>query len=414
MSIQKQTIKQSPRQEFHSTITGRIKQAGVGRIALAIAAVTVAGLVAVLAGCASAPPPKEVHMVWPEPPEQARVEFVRSIVGDEDLGNEITSSQKVLKFLEGEKASLNRIVEPMGLAVSDDGNRLYVADHAQSAVFIFDFAKKTMLKIGGQEKPLSAPMGIALDAQENFYVAEQTKKGVSVYSREGKQLRFITDASISRPTGVAVDSARNKLYVADTGHSESDEHTVKIFNLEGKLLGHLGQGKGDLPGSFLFPTYVSVDAKGNVYVSDTVNSRIQMFDADGKFVQQVGKRGNGWGMFDKPKGVALDSFGNVYVNDSGWCNTQIFNSKGQIMLFFGGRGTVPGLMQNPSSLAIDKQNRIYVGDLLNHRINVYQLVNTTAADSAPQVSTAPPQGDAAKSSTTKGEEPSQNPRATKK
>jgi hypothetical protein len=151
-----------------------------------------------------------------------------------------------------------------------------------------------------------------------------------------------------------------------------------------------------------------------VYVSDTVNSRIQMFDADGKFVQQVGKRGNGWGMFDKPKGVALDSFGNVYVNDSGWCNTQIFNSKGQIMLFFGGRGTVPGLMQNPSSLAIDKQNRIYVGDLLNHRINVYQLVNTTAADSAPQVSTAPPQGDAAKSSTTKGEEPSQNPRATKK
>jgi DNA-binding beta-propeller fold protein YncE len=339
--------------------------------------------VAIMTGCATAPPPEQARLVWPEPPDEARVQFVRSIVSDEDLGKDTTDTQTFLKFLEGEKPAENRIVEPMGLAVSDDGNRLYVADHAQMAVFILDFAKKTMLKVGG-DKPLAVPFGIALDAQENFYVVEQAKKGVSVFSREGKFLRFITDPSISRPTGVAVDSARNKLYVADTGHTESVEHTVKIFDLEGKLLGHIGKGKGDIPGSFLFPTYLSVDPKGNLYVSDTVNARIQMFDADGKFVQQIGKRGNGWGMFDKPKGVALDTFGNVYAVDSGWSNAQIFNSKGQIMMFFGGRGTYPGLMQNPSALAIDKQNRIYVGDMLNHRINVYQLENTTAADSVPK------------------------------
>jgi DNA-binding beta-propeller fold protein YncE len=370
------------------------------RIARTVAAAAVAGLVAILTGCATAPAPKEVRLVWPEPPEQARIEFVRTISSDDDLKKDTTSTQSILKFLEGEKPSANRIVEPMGIAVSDDGNRLYVADHAQAAVFVFDFAKKTLLKVGGAEKPLASPMGIALDAQENFYVAEQAKKVVSVYSREGKFLRSITDASLSRPTGVAIDSARNKLYVADTGHTESDEHTVKIFNLEGKLLGHIGKGKGNAEGSFLFPTYVSVDAKGNVYVADTVNSRIQKFDADGKFVQQYGKRGNAWGMFDKPKGVALDSFGNLYVADSGWSNTQIFNAKGQVMLFFGGRGTIPGLMQNPSALAIDKQNRIYAGDLLNHRINVYQLVNTTAADSVPK------EVSAVKSETSQGDKPS--------
>ncbi len=380
----------------------------ISLMARTVAAAAVAGLVIILNGCASAPPEKEVRLVWPEPPEKARIEFVRTISSDDDLKKDTTSTQSILKFLEGEKPSANRIVEPMGIAVSDDGNRLYVADHAQAAVFIFDFAKKTLLKVGGQEKPLSEPMGIALDAQENFFVAEQSKKGVSVFNREGKQLRFITDASISRPTGVAVDSARNKLYVADAGHTESDEHTVKIFNLDGKLLGHLGKGKGDIPGSFMFPTYVSVDVKGNVYVSDTVNSRIQMFDPDGKFIQQIGKRGNGWGMFDKPKGVALDSIGNIYVTDSGWSNVQIFNSKGQIMLFFGGRGTIPGLMQNPSALAIDKQNRIYVGDLLNHRISVYQLVNTTAADSVPK------ENSAAKSSTSKGEAPSKKEDISKK
>jgi len=86
----------------------------------------------------------------------------------------------------------------------------------------------------------------------------------------------------------------------------------------------------------------------------------------------------------------VDSFGNLYVVDSGWSNVQLFNQKGQVLMFFGGRGTYPGLMQNPGVLAIDKKNRIYVGDLLNHRVNVYQLVNTTAADSEVKAEPAKP------------------------
>lgn len=108
---------------------------------------------------------------------------------------------------------------------------------------------------------------------------------------------------------------------------------------------------------------------------------MQKFDANGQFLTSFGQLGNNWGEFDKPKGVALDSFGNVYVVDSGWSNVQIFNPKGQILLFFGGRGPVPGMLKNPISIAIDKQNRIYVGDYLNHRVAVYELVNTKADDS---------------------------------
>ena len=70
-------------------------------------------------------------------------------------------------------------------------------------------------------------------------------------------------------------------------------------------------------------------------------------------------------------------------------NVQIFNPQGQILLFFGGRGPLPGMLKNPTALAIDKNNRIYVGDYLNHRVEVYQLVNTTAADSMPDSGAAP-------------------------
>lgn len=339
------------------------------------------GLLIILTGCVTAPPPAEpVRLVWPAPPMTTRIEFVRSIVSDKDLGKDTTFTEQLANFLGGEKPTPNRIVEPMGLAVSDDGNRVYVSDFSQLAVFVFDFGQKTFAKIG-KEAPLARPVGIALDAEENLYVVEQQKKGISVFNRQGKPIRFITDPSVERPTGVAIDRVRGKIYLADTAHTKSKTHTVKIFSLEGKFVGTLGSGKGGRDGEFLFPTYLAVDAQSNLYVTDSLNSRVQVFGPDGKYVRKFGERGNSWGMFDKPKGVALDSFGNIYVVDSGWSNVQIFNPKGQVLLFFGGRGPIPGMLQNPTAIAIDKQNRIYVGDYLNHRVEVYRLVNTTAADS---------------------------------
>lgn len=347
----------------------------------AVRAAIVAWLLAIAGGCATAPPPAEpLRLVWPAPPLTTRIEFVRSIASDRDLGRDTTFEERLANFLAGERPTPNRIAEPMGIAVSDDGNRLYVSDYAQLAVFGFDFAQKTFVKIG-REAPLARPAGLALDAEENLYVVEQAKKGISVFDRKGRPLRFITDPSVERPTGVAIDRARGKIYLADTGHTKSEAHTVKIFDLQGRRVGALGGKKGGGAGEFLFPTYVAVDAQGNVYVTDSLNSRVQVFDPGGKYVRSFGERGNSWGMFDKPKGVALDSFGNLYVVDSGWSNVQIFNRKGQVLLFFGGRGSIPGMLQNPTAIAIDKQNRIYVADYLNHRVGVYRLVNTTAEDS---------------------------------
>ena len=140
----------------------------------------------------------------------------------------------------------------MGLVVSDDGNRVYVSDYAQHAVFVFDFAQKTFLKIG-KEAPIAQPVGIALDAEENLYVVEQAKKGIKVFNRKGESIRFITDPSVERPSGIAIDRERGKIYLADTAHTKSETHSVKIFNLEGKLVGTVGRGKGSGQVSFCFP-----------------------------------------------------------------------------------------------------------------------------------------------------------------
>lgn len=368
---------------------------GLSWVAAASALVTL-----LAAGCAAVPEkPEQVRLVWPPPPLTARIEFVRSVVSDEDLGKDTTFSQTLVAFLAGEKPPPNRIAEPMGLAVSDDGQRLYVSDYAQLAVFVFDFAQKTFRKIGEKEA-LARPLGLALGADEQLYVVEQMKKGVSVFDRSGMRVRFITHPSIERPAGIAVDRVRGRIYVSDSAHTKSEQHTVKIFDMAGDLVGTIGRERGEGPGQFLFPTYLALDETGNLYVTDTLNSRVQVFDADGKYVKSIGERGSAWGMFDKPKGVALDGFGNAYVVDSGWSNVQIFNQKGQVLLFFGGRGPIPGMLKNPTAIAIDRNNHIYVADLLNHRVEMYRLVNTTAGDSVLQ----PP------ASTKEGDKPRQAPR----
>ena len=373
-----------------------------------------AGLLLVaLGGCATAPKGEEpVRLVWPSPPLTARVEFVRSIVSDEDLGRDTTFSQNLFAFLAGDKPAPNRILEPMGLAISDDGQRLYVSDFARLEVFVFDFGQKTFSKIGEAEK-LARPVGLALDAQEQLYVVEQEKRGVSVFDRQGKRVRFFTHPSIERPTGIALDRQRGKIYLADTAHTKSEKHTIKVFDMAGDLIGTVGGERGEEPGQFLFPTYVAVDGTGNLYVTDTLNSRLQVFDPDGKYVRTIGQRGSAWGMFDKPKGVALDSFGNVYVADSGWSNVQIFNPKGQVVLFFGGRGPIPGMLKNPTAIVIDRSNRIYVGDYLNHRVEVYQLVNTRAEDSVLNPVAETKGGEAERTSGTTGNATQRNEKSAK-
>jgi DNA-binding beta-propeller fold protein YncE len=317
-----------------------------------------------------------VSLMWPEPPQTTRIKAVDVLASEADLGRKITARESLMKFVTGATPTMSRIYQPRDVAVSDDGKRVYSSDFGQAAVFVFDFDKRKVTTI-----PSERPFGIALDNSENLYVAEQENKCVVVLDRQGNKLRTIASEKIIRPAGIAIDRERQLLYVADPARKASEEHSVKVFTLEGQFVRTIGNGKGDCQGCLLFPTYVAVDKAGNVYVTSTLNSRVDVFDAKGNYLKTIGERGNSFGMFDKPKGVAIDSFGNVYVVDSGWSNVQIFNQKGQVLLYFGGRGDYPGLLKNPTGIAIDRGNRIYVADYLNYRITIYQLLNTKAEDS---------------------------------
>ena len=81
----------------------------------------------------------------------------------------------------------------------------------------------------------------------------------------------------------------------------------------------------------MWPQGLRFDNKGNVYVSDRDNDRIQVFDPQGRFLRKWGVTGSGDGEFRWPQGLGIDSEGNVYVSDQGNDRIQVFDSQGRFL-----------------------------------------------------------------------------------
>jgi DNA-binding beta-propeller fold protein YncE len=124
------------------------------------------------------------------------------------------------------------------------------------------------------------------------------------------------------------------------------------------------------------PLDVAFDSSGNLYVVDTVNDRIQKYDANGLFLTQWGERGSGNGQFDGPYSVAVDAAGNVYVADYGNDRIQKFDKNGQYLFQWGAEGSNLGQLNGPTGIAIDADGNVYVTELLNYRVQKFDGMGT--------------------------------------
>jgi DNA-binding beta-propeller fold protein YncE len=124
---------------------------------------------------------------------------------------------------------------------------------------------------------------------------------------------------------------------------------------------------------------VAVDAEGNLYVADTYNNRVEIFDADGQFVSTFGKNGDGPGYFARPKGIAIDSDGHIWVADGMQDRVHVFNKDGQLLISFGGHGVLPGQFQGLVAITIDKSNRVFTTEIFPGRAQQFQYVTDAKA-----------------------------------
>ena len=173
----------------------------------------------------------------------------------------------------------------------------------------------------------------------------------------------------------AIDTTNRFLYVVDTQQDQ-----VIVYDADSlKLLRRIGTGGKNhfltTPGDFAAPQCVAVDKNGDVYVTDTLNNRVEIFDADGKFITEFGKAGDGPGYFARPKGIALDSDGHIWVADSMQDRLQVFNREGRLLTYIGQQHSeVPGQFKTLVGVAIDKSDHVFTTEQEPGRMQVFRYV----------------------------------------
>jgi DNA-binding beta-propeller fold protein YncE len=238
-------------------------------------------------------------------------------------------------------------------------------------VFVFDkpAGKLEVWEMAHGDVHFVNPIGIAQGARNEILVADSELKSVFRLDRDGNPVGEFGHDILERPTGLARDAQRGRIFVADTR-----AHDIKVFDDDGKLINVIGQrGEGD--GEFNFPTHLAFVA-GKLYVTDTMNSRIQIFDADGNFIAKFGKLGLNVGNLVRPKGLAVDSASNIYVIESLYDNLLVFDNKGRTLMALGGSGKEIGEFYLPSGVWIDRDDQVYIADMYNGRITVLQFLGT--------------------------------------
>ena len=186
------------------------------------------------------------------------------------------------------------------------------------------------------------------------------------------------DGQFRFPIGVALDSSDN-VYVSDSLNQRIQKFrlsnpcpagTTQVVPGVCFITKWGSEGSGD--GQFKGPSGVAVDSSGNVYVADGGNNRIQKFRSDGSFIRAWGTHGFGDGEFFGPGGVALDSSDNLYVSDISNNRIQKFRNDGTFIRAWGSLGTGDGQFAAPEGVAVDSSGNVYVADRGNNRIQKFR------------------------------------------
>ncbi|MEJ0021441.1 MAG: 6-bladed beta-propeller [Candidatus Doudnabacteria bacterium] len=264
--------------------------------------------------------------------------------------------------------------------------------------------------VPGGEGQTSLPVGVTVDASGNIYVADSGIRIEKFDPSENFLSKFgnsSPEGELNNPIGIANDSSGN-IYVVDQGNSR-----IQKFDPSGNFLSTFGWGVqtgadqfeictsgcqtgigGSGDGQFLVPGGIAIDSSNNIYVTDSSNHRIEVFNSGEGFVTQWGTEGSGDGQFEYPQGIVFDSSGNIYVVDASNNRIQKFDPDGAFLSTFGWgvqdgttnafqictsgcqggiRGSDAGQFNEPAFLAIDSFNNIYVTDSDNSRIQKFSL-----------------------------------------
>lgn len=288
----------------------------------------------------------------------------------------------VIRVWGSQGSGAGQLNEPSGVAVDPYGN-VYVTDQFNGRVEKFSpdgGFLATWGKFGSGPGQFRLPWGPAVDQEGDLYVADRFNGRVQKLSPAGKVLaiwgKFATIPQIlGQPGGLGLDPQGN-IDVVDRTNDRVQQrdptgHVRAVWGYHGEWTFEPARGLGQ----FWYPLGIAVNAQGAIYVSDTLNSRIQELSQRGP-IDTFGSFGSAPGQLRLPWGVAVDKQGDIYVADSGNHRVEEFSPQKQLVREWGSLGSGPGQLNSPTGITVDAQGTVYVADTQNHRIEMFSPSGT--------------------------------------
>lgn len=212
-----------------------------------------------------------------------------------------------------------------------------------------------------------------MDAAEGggVWVIEPHYHRANRFNRDGQQTaqwgtHGVEPGQLWFPRAIAL-AGDGTCFISEYGKRER----IQRFRIEtGEYLGGFGE-EGTAPGELNRAEGLGVGPKGEIFVADSCNHRIQVFSAEGRFLRAHGKAGQKPGEFSYPYDIRVDAEGRQYVCEFGNSRVQILGPDDRPLEILGGPGSAPNAMNNPWSLCLDTLGNLYVADALNHRVVKY-------------------------------------------
>ena len=250
---------------------------------------------------------------------------------------------------------------PIDLAVIKT-EKIFVTDSDQHRIQVFNHQGDVLYRFGeygSGEGQLNYPVGIVLDTEKNVYIAELYNQRISVFSETGTY-KYAISFEHTVPTAIAIDQ-NNHLYVIDKA-----DQTVKKLTTKGEVLKTFG-GLGNSNGKFQYPLGLAVAEDGTIYVSDTGNNRIQVFNQTGKLIEVVKVP------MGPPSGIAVDAQNQIYFTEP--TNGQVMNitqKEKSVEQVFGAGEIKDESLFFPEGIEI-VGNLLYCTDKGTNRVIIYKL-----------------------------------------
>ena len=223
----------------------------------------------------------------------------------------------------------------------------------------------TDLSKGGEgtgKRQFDSPTGIAVDANGNVLVADTNNGRIEKFSPDGSFVASIK--GFEAPSGIAIDRADN-IYVAEIG----SKHRIQKLGPDGTFIAQWAPG-------LYGPRRIAIGPDGSIYIVDSGRNRIVKFSPDGQVLASWGSEGNGDGQFKGLTSVAVDPINNkVYVADALNSRIQIFDLNGKFL----GKWSVPewGKAMGYEDLAIDSRTgRLYASSTHMNSVLIFDLKGT--------------------------------------